>query len=236
MAYLDRLDLNFLISECNTSKETVEKIARIYCEKYSTILIGHGLQRYKNGGNTIRAINALGAITGQIGFSGGGVSYANSIYPPVLDTDPYKSYRYADNREFYVSHISDFIEKPEEYSVGCEDSTPVKAIVVTTSNLLNQLPDLNRLTEVFSKIEFKVCFDLFMTDTAQMCDLFITTSTTLESEDLIFSSMCNPYLTYNECAVEPRHKLMDEYYFFMEVARKMNIENYPFVTDRKSVV
>ena len=233
MAYLDRLDLDFLVSECNTNIETVEKITRIYCEKYSTILIGHGLQRYKNGGNTIRAINALAAITGQIGFSGGGVNYANSIYPPVLDTDPYNSYRYADNREFYVSHISDFIEAPEKYSVGDKDSTPIKAIVVTTSNLLNQLPNLNRLEEAFSKIEFKVCFDLFMTDTAEMCDLFIPTSTTLESEDLIFSSMCNPYLTYNECAVEPRHKLMDEYYFFMEVARKMNIENYPFVTKQE---
>ncbi|MGN1033859.1 MAG: molybdopterin-dependent oxidoreductase, partial [Intestinibacter sp.] len=229
-AYLESLDLDFLDSECNIGKDVVEKIARIYCEKYSTILIGHGLQRYKNGGNTIRAINALAAMTGQIGFSGGGVNYANSIYPRVLNTDPYYSYRYADNREFYVSNISDFIEDPEKYSVGVDDNTPVKAIVVTKSNLLNQLPDLNRLKEAFSKIEFKVCFDLFMTDTAQMCDLFIPTSTTLESEDLVFSSMCNPYLTYNECAVEPKHKLMDEYYFFMELARKMNIENYPFVT------
>ena len=229
-AYLDSLDLDFLISKCNVDKETLEKVARIYCEKYSTILIGHGLQRYKNGGNTIRAINALGAITGQIGFSGGGVSYANNIYSPVLNTDPYNSYKHAENREFYVSHISDFIENPAQYSVGAEDSTPIKAIVVTKSNLLNQLPNLNKLKDAFSKIEFKVCFDLFMTDTAQMCDLFIPTSTTLESEDLIYSSMCNPYLTYNECAVEPRHKLMDEYYFFMELAKKMNINDYPFVT------
>lgn len=228
--YLDSLDLEVLVSRCNVSREVVERVARIYCEKYSAILIGHGLQRYKNGGNTIRAINALGAITGQIGFSGGGISYANSIYPTVLNTDPYYSYKYADNREFYVSHISDFIENPGKYSVGDKDDTPIKAVVVTTSNLLNQLPNLNRLKDAFSKIEFKVCFDLFMTDTAQMCDLFIPTSSTLESDDLIFSSMCNPYLTYNKCAVEPKHKLMDEYYFFMELAKKMNIENYPFVT------
>ena len=222
--YLDSLELDFLIDKCGVTRDIVEKVAHIYCEKYSAILIGHGLQRYKNGGNTIRAINALGAITGQIGFSGGGISYANSIYPPVLNTDPYDSYKYADNREFYTSYISDFIENHGD------DDIPVKAIVVTTSNLLNQLPNLNKLKSAFSKIEFKVCFDLFMTDTAEMCDLFIPTSSTLESTDLIYSSMCNPYLTCNECAVEPKHKLMDEYYFFMELAKKMNIENYPFVT------
>ena len=33
-----------------------------------------------------------------------------------------------------------------------------------------------------------------MTDTAEECDLFIPATSTLESEDLLFSSMTNPYL------------------------------------------
>lgn len=70
---------------------------------------------------------------------------------------------------------------------------------------------------------------MFMTDTAKVCDLIIPTSSQLESEDLLFSSMMNPYLIYNEKLIEPREKLMDEYYFFMELAKEMNLNDYPYV-------
>ena len=39
--------------------------------------------------------------------------------------------------------------------------------IITKSNLLNQLPDLNNLKEALSKVEFKVCLDMFLTDTAR---------------------------------------------------------------------
>ena len=63
--------------------------------------------------------------------------------------------------------------------------------------------------------------------------MFIPTTNTLESEDLLFSSMMNPYLVYNEKLVDIDEKLMDEYYFFMELAKRLNINEYPFV-DKKS--
>ena len=92
--------------------------------------------------------------------------------------------------------------------------------IITKSNLLNQLPNLNKLKSSMDNIEFKVCFDMFMTDTAKACDMFIPTTSTLESEDLIYSSMTNPYITYNEKALEPKNIYMDEYYFFMELAKR----------------
>ena len=42
-----------------------------------TILPGYGLQRHKNGGQTIRAILLLSVLTGNIGKSGAGFNYAN---------------------------------------------------------------------------------------------------------------------------------------------------------------
>lgn len=109
---------------------------------------------------------------------------------------------------------------------------PIKMAVVTKANLLNQLADLNELKDAFSKIEFKVCFDMFMTDTAKECDLFIPTTSTLESEDIIYSSMTNPYIIYNERATYPKERLMDEYELFKELARSLNIERYPYI-DKK---
>ncbi|MBS1282834.1 molybdopterin-dependent oxidoreductase [Clostridioides difficile] len=344
--YLSSLELSFLIDECGVKENDIRELVDLYTNKYSSINVGYGLQKYKNGGNTIRAIDALGAITGQIGFSGGGVNYANKVYPSVINSDPYNSQSYGEDREFYVSNISKFIEESLKntsnkvnyasdeldmalhkvncvsdeldttsnkvnyvsdeldmalHKVNCvsdeldmtsnkvncvsdeldmtsnkvnyvsdeldmtsnkvnyvldelditsnktdyisnelynlsnksiKDNIPIKMAVITKSNMLNQLPDLVELERVFSKIEFKVCFDMFITDTATLCDMFIPCTNTLESEDIIYSSMTNPYITYNERAVKPAHKLMDEYYFFMELAKKMGLNDYPFVEKR----
>lgn len=228
--YIDALSLDYLSKECGVAEEDILELVDLYTNKYSTIHLGYGMQKYYNGGNTIRAIDSIGTITGQIGFSGGGINYANRVYPDVLDSDPYNSKDYAQNRFFYVSNISKFIKNPKDFSLEKEDSSPIKMAVIVKSNLLNQLPNLSELEVAFSGIEFKVCFDMFMTDTASKCDLFIPATNTLESEDIVYSSMTNPYIIYNEKAIEPKNKLMDEYYFFMEVAKRLELNNYPLVS------
>lgn len=225
--YIDTLDLDYLSKECGININTIEEIVNLYTQKYSNISLGYGIQKYKNGGNTIRIIDSLGAITGQIGFSGGGINYANKIYGEYLDIDPYKSTCHALNREFYTNKMADFIEE------SLDSKEPIKMAIITKSNLLNQLSNLNKLKDAFNKIEFKVCFDMFMTDTAKKCDLFIPCTNTFESEDILFSSMTNPYLTYNEKILDPKDKLMDEYYFFMELAKILNIKGYPYVSKKE---
>ena len=211
-------DMAMLCKEAGVQKEEVERLARAYGSMRASILLGYGLQKYSNGGNTIMLIDALGALSGQIGKKGGGVNYANRVFPDHINADPYESEKYADNKWFYVSELEKYIiEKQPE------------VIVVTKSNLLNQLPDLNRLSAAFKKIPFKVCFEQFMTDTAKACDLIIPCTTVLESEDLLYSSMTNPYLTYNERILQPDHPLMDEYAFFQALARKLEIAAYPYV-------
>lgn len=244
-AYVESLNLDILIEECGVSKEEIEELVNIYSDKYSTILLGYGMQKYKNGGNTIALVDILGAITGQIGFSGGGVNYANKVYPSVINSDPYNSENFSDNRFFYVSEISDFIKASLEgrdyynndkiyvKEASNKYNIPIKMAIITKSNLLNQLANLNELKESIKRIEFKVCFDMFMTDTAKECDLFIPTTSTLESEDLIYSSMTNPYIIYNEKIAEPKNIFMDEYEFFYALAEKLNIKEYPYI-DKKT--
>ena len=220
--YIERFDMADLCEMAGVSEEIVEFVGHKYTQLYSTILLGYGLQKYAHGGNTIWLIDALAAITGQIGKSGGGVNYANKVYPVVLNGDPYDSESYAHNRIFYTSRISSFIKE-----------NGIKMAVIVKSNLLNQLPDLKNLEESLNGVEFKVCFDQFMTDTAEVCDLFIPCSTVFEGEDILYSSMTNPYLTYIEKAVEPENELMDEYYFFRALAEKMSMENYPYVSKKE---
>lgn len=219
--YLETLSLEKLCEIAGVTREVLDFLVNKYTEKYSTLLLGYGMQKYSYGGNTINNIDILAAISGQIGFSGGGVNYANRVFPEVLNLDPYNSEQYGKNEFFYVSKISSYIEENN-----------IKLAIITKSNLLNQLPQLTDLEDALKKIDFKVCFDLFLTDTAQACDLFIPATSVFESEDLLFSSMTNPYITYIEKAVEPKNILMDEYYFFQELAKKLELNNYPYV-DKK---
>ena len=219
--YLETLSLEKLCEIAGVTREVLDFLVNKYTEKYSTLLLGYGMQKYSYGGNTINNIDILAAISGQIGFSGGGVNYANRVFPEVLNLDPYNSEQYGKNEFFYVSKISSYIEENN-----------IKMAIITKSNLLNQLPQLTDLEDALKKIDFKVCFDLFLTDTAQACDLFIPATSVFESEDLLFSSMTNPYITYIEKAVEPKNILMDEYYFFQELAKKLELNNYPYV-DKK---
>ena len=247
-SYILSLNIKDLSKECGVEISTIEELVKLYCQKYSTILLGFGMQKYKNGGMTIRLIDALGAITGQIGFSGGGVNYANKVYPKILNTDPYDSEKFSSNRYYYTNEISEFIEKcnlgntyyKNDIFINHEDdkgdyelNIPIKMAIITKSNLLNQIANINNLKRAVSKVEFKVCFDMFITDTVKECDLFIPATSQLESEDLLFSSMMNPYLVYNEKILEPQEKLMDEYYFFMEVAKRLKMSNYPIVTKKE---
>lgn len=247
-SYILSLNIKDLSKECGVDISTIEELVKLYCQKYSTILLGFGMQKYKNGGMTIRLIDALGAITGQIGFSGGGVNYANKVYPKILNTDPYDSEKFSNNRYYYTNEISEFIEKcnlgntyyKNDIFINHEDdkgdyelNIPIKMAIITKSNLLNQLANINNLKRALSNVEFKVCFDMFITDTVKECDLFIPVTSQLESEDLLFSSMMNPYLVYNEKILEPQEKLMDEYYFFMEVAKRLKMSNYPIVTKKE---
>ena len=247
-SYILSLNIKDLSKECGVEIYTIEELVKLYCQKYSTILLGFGMQKYKNGGMTIRLIDALGAITGQIGFSGGGVNYANKVYPKILNTDPYDSEKFSSNRYYYTNEISEFIEKcnlgntyyKNDIFINHEDNKgdyelniPIKMAIITKSNLLNQLANINNLKRALSKVEFKVCFDMFITDTVKECELFIPVTSQLESEDLLFSSMMNPYLVYNEKILEPQEKLMDEYYFFMEVAKRLKMSNYPIVTKKE---
>ncbi|WP_054742815.1 molybdopterin-dependent oxidoreductase [Cellulosilyticum ruminicola] len=252
------LDLQVLLKDCDLTEETLSLLVHYYTQKHVTILLGYGLQKYYNGGATIRLIDALGAITGQIGFSGGGINYANKVFPSRINSDPYNSAQYDKSRYVYTSDLHTFITEsltskvhfkntvfvPKEVYISNLNHTsaskhaesissfnvPLKMAVITKSNLLNQLSNLNALNKAFAQIEFKVCFEQFMTDTARACDLIIPATTSLESEDLLYSSMTNPYMTYNEQAVQPAHPLMDEYYFFASLAKEIGLTAYPQVS------
>lgn len=206
--------------------EDIELLAERYGKnKPSCILLGYGLQRYRNGGNTIRAIDALGAITGNIGVPGGGVNYANRQVAKFIDHGIIEGEELARYRRFYPRpEMARFIEEVQ--------NPPVKMIFTARANPITQAPDSSRLIKAFHRVEFKVTVDLFMTDTALQSDLVLPCRHFLEDEDLIFTSMGHCYINYCNKAVEPDPWVPSELWILNQLARRLKLEGFP-VRDEK---
>jgi anaerobic selenocysteine-containing dehydrogenase len=202
--------------------ETIKSLAFTYARaKKASIYIGFGMQRYSNGGNSVRCIDALGAITGKIGRPGCGVNYAAKSLSPFLYDLEKRSQKYIQSsRRFTVGELGEFLEKAKE--------PPVKAIFVASGNPLTQSPDLRKTIRAFSKIEFKVVLDHFMTDTARHADVVIPAAFIFEQEDIIATSMYSPVLNWSQKAVDPVSDIMPEFDFYLKLAQKMGIKNFGF--------
>jgi len=219
--YLGSLSLDNVQALTGVEGSRLRQLAEVYaCEGPSSIVVGYGLQRYANGGNTVRCIDALGALTGNIGISGGGVNYANKYLATYLKGELAASERVARNqRVFSLPRFSEFLEMAAEPAIH--------GIFITKANPLVQMPDTNRTVAAFAGVDFKVVIDMFMTDTARHADLVLPCTSILEEEDIIATSMFSPCLNYSRPAVEPPAGIIGEFELFRRLAKKMGLAGYP---------
>ena len=219
--YVKSFTLEVVQEITGIDKEKIRKIAENYGKnKPSSIIIGYGLQRYKNGGNNIRGIDALGALTGNIGIEGGGVNYSNKLISEYIGGEVEKSKTYVKNRRTYSkTKLGEFIMKAH--------NPPIKCLFITKSNPLVQVPNINKTIEAFKKVDFKVVIDIFMTDTARYADLVLPATSILEEEDFLYSSMYSPYLNYSNRVISPINGIIGEYELFRALAKRMDMIKYP---------
>ncbi|MCP4163339.1 MAG: molybdopterin-dependent oxidoreductase [Deltaproteobacteria bacterium] len=203
-------------------ENTIKNLAKTYFEKPVATYIGFGMQRYENGGNNVRCIDALAAVSGNIGIKGGGANYGH-IIDQLIDCEYTKSKIYGVNTKYYnISRIPDFIN----------DAKPaIQCMFISKANPMVQNPDINAFRQSLKKVPFKVVTDMFMTDTAKLADIVLPCTSVLEEEDLIYSSMFTPYLNHAAKAVEPMDDIISEYNFYIKLAKMMNIKDYPNISE-----
>lgn len=209
-AYLASLSVSELCETAEVPVEDARRLAEYYSGGPTTTLLGLGLQRYANGGNTIRAIHAVAALSGNIGVSGGGVNYANRIWSQWLDWHTLTlEERRTDYRE--ISKVS------QAEGILAADP-PVEVLFVTRSNPIGQIGNRKRTMEAYQSIDCVVLFDMFMHDTSEVADYFLPCTSVFEEEDVLFSSMWHPYLIYVNQCVEPLGNAKSDWQIFAGIA------------------
>ncbi|MFO0615018.1 MAG: molybdopterin-dependent oxidoreductase [Polyangiaceae bacterium] len=143
--------------------------------KPATLFVGWGLARRRHGSATVRLLDALGAITGNIGVPGGGVSYYFARRGG-FDTSFIKRPENAGARTLLEPLLGEEILRADP---------KLRVAVIDNGNPVSMLPDSKTVARAISSIDFVVVLDAFLTDTAELADVVLPTTTMLEEHDVV---------------------------------------------------
>ena len=214
------------------SLETIVELARSYATTTPALLrVTDGINRHTNGGQTVRTLACLPAITGQYGLLGGGLMYSTSDW---LRWDAEA-----------VSHRSEPVNPPEPRMVNMnrlgailtgEADPPIYSLYVYNANPVASAPNASRITEGLMREDlFTVVHDLFETDTARFADIILPATSQLEHVDLH-----KPYghltLQYNTPAIAPQGEARSNWDVMRLLAAGMGFSESWLQEDANSVI
>jgi anaerobic selenocysteine-containing dehydrogenase len=181
------------------AEETIIELAHAYATTRPALLrISDGINRHTNGGQTVRTLVCLPAITGQYGVPGGGLMYSTSDWvrwngeaaghenDPACPPAP---------RTLNMNRLGSIL-------MG-EADPPVYSLYVYNANPAASAPNAGKVVEGLQREDlFTVVHDLFLTETARYADIVLPATSQLEHADLH-----KPYghlsIQYNTPAIAP---------------------------------
>lgn len=176
--------------------EQIIEFARMYASvRPSVIRVGYGIQRHTNGGELVRSIALLPALTGAWKEIGGGFLLSNggafAVNRRLLERPDIHQ---GNPREINMIHLASALNDHTE---------PVKMMYVYNSNPASVAPDTNRVVQGLKREDlFLVVHEQLMTETCKYADIILPATTNLEHLDLHISYW-HLYAQLNEPAIEP---------------------------------
>ena len=202
-----------LAERCDVSPDAIDQVFEYY-KRYSpaATLVGAGLQRYAHGGETVRFINALALISGNIGKPGGGSYFHHHAYRN-LNLSWIKDESRKQHRSFRLPIIGQ--------EILAADHPPINMIWVNCINIVNQAADSREIARAFDKTPFKVVVEAFLTDTAERADLVLPSTLMLEQEDII-GSYLHECVHHVKAVCVPPGEAKDDYSILSELGKRLD--------------
>ena len=203
------------------SADIIEHLAIEYAtRKPSAIHRGWGVQRTFHGDITCRAINTLAAITGNV--------------------NPRRPSRFVLNTRTFLMPAGWYNRLPIMLlydAITKEQPLAIKAVCFAGRNYVNQLPNMNRITnELLPKLELVVVCDLFMTETAKHADYVLPTASFCECVDLVpGGSPWLPYLQLQQKVIEPLFECKSDFEIAAGLGRRMGFGEYFDRTEKQYI-
>jgi anaerobic dimethyl sulfoxide reductase subunit A len=191
---------------CGVGAGEIKRFARAYAAAKPAMLFpGYSIQRVFNGEDTYRLTVALQIATGNFGILGGSTGAPNNALPaprvgrlPIPPLPPQPSVP--------------VLRWPDAILQGTAGGYPseIRAVYNVGSNLVNQGSDIRKNLAAFQKLELAVTHEVFLTPTAQQCDVIFPASTAFEKED-IGTPWAGNYLLYKPQILPPAGEARSDY-------------------------
>ncbi|MEM7248400.1 MAG: molybdopterin-dependent oxidoreductase [Acidobacteriota bacterium] len=202
--------------------DELELLATMLAEGPATILVGWGMQRRANGAAIVRAVDALAAISGNIGRPGAGVSFY-SRRRQAFDTS------FSQGLAIAPRTIPEPLFGP---GILAANDPPIRACWISSGNPACMLPDANAVAEALRTRELTVVVDSFLTDTAACADYVLPTTTMLEEDDLL-GAYGHHWITEARPALPPPPGVLADHEIVAQLAPRLGL-GAPFTDDAEA--
>ncbi|TDV34973.1 anaerobic selenocysteine-containing dehydrogenase [Paraburkholderia caballeronis] len=210
---------------CGIDEQTVVDLARLYAStRKSAIRMNYGMQRVRGGGNAVRAIACLPALTGAWRERSGGALLSSSGWSPadvnaLQRPDLIPGWPSKLPRVINMNQIGDALTHEGDAAFGPK----IEAIVVYNSNPVAVAPDSAKVAAGFARDDlFTIVLEQFQTDTADYADLLLPATTQLEHLD-IHKSYGHTHVMVNLPAIAPVGGALPNTEIFRRIARGMQL-------------
>ncbi len=215
-AYLTSISYDWVEQETALPREAVKEVAELYAlNSPAAIWTGLGLQRHTNGGQNVRAIIALAALTGNLGKSGAG------LYNPSLALWDLFSYY---TRDCVTSRHPVGHRKININLLGSEltetTDPPVKMLWLAQRDLW-QDAHTGSLKSALEDLDLVVQVDQFLNRSSRYADIFLPTTTQFEEWDVV-PSYWHHWIGINEPAISPLGESKSDLQIAWELSGKLN--------------
>ena len=201
------------------SERDIVGLARLYASRRPGLIkIADGINRNLNGGQNVRAICALPALTGQYGVRGGGLAYSTSGYLQWAKTAVHHWEGCPrPGRAVNMNRLGAAL-------LGEVRDPTIQSLYVFGANPAASSPNAGRIVEGLRRDDlFTVVHELFLTDTADYADLVLPATSQLEQTDL-HKAYGHTLLTYNRPAIPPRGECKNNWEVMGLLARTMGFD------------
>jgi anaerobic selenocysteine-containing dehydrogenase len=209
--------------------EKIRQFARTYATtKPATITQGVSLDHCINGVQNSRAISILIAITGNIDIAGGN-TYDFPLPQPSLRVKGRVKVEEAIGADYpiFTKFVSETTAMPVPDAILTGRPYPVKALIVQGCNPVLTWPDSQKVVRALEQLELLVVSDLFMTETAQMADIFLPAAAFLEKKAVMdYATKGIPLFMLGQKAIEPPGECKEDWQLWAELGKEMGYADY----------
>jgi len=205
---------------CGIPAQQIRDLARDYGTlRPAAIRLNYGMQRVRGGGNAVRAIASLPALTGAWRHRAGGVLLSSSGFFPANRAALQRPDLLAGRtpRTINMSTIGDDLLRASSPAFG----PAIEAVVVYNSNPVAVAPESGRVVRGFAREDlFTVVLEHFRTDTADYADYVLPATTQLEHWD-VHGAYGHTDVLLNRPAIAPLGQARSNTDIFRALAQRM---------------